>query len=145
MVAKFTALLHPSRKGDDAQRADARLGTDEYPAFVESLRGHELALCDDHDWDKRRGTVRNFRYDKTGIYGDIEIPIVDDASKQMVLNIVNKRTSGVSVGQLPPCKYKNDVVDVCADLSWVEVSICEEGQMEGARVITARSGRSSPT
>lgn len=137
LVAKFKARVHPSRKGDGAQRSDARLGASEYPAFVESLRGVELAVCDDHDWNVRLGTAKNFSYDDSGIYGELVVPITDELSRRRVLDVVEKRCPDVSVGMLAPLVYKTDTVDVCADISWVEVSLCQEGQMEGAHVLTA--------
>lgn len=130
------ALVHPTRKNETGKRFDARLGPDEYDDFVNAVQKHGLALCDDHDWSKSFGRAQNFFHDADGIKCEFELPIVCASSKKLAESILDRKRAGISLGTLVE-REDNGVFDMCAAIRPVEVSFCEEGQMEGARVLKA--------
>ena len=138
MPVKFkgTALVHPSRKGDGDVRRDARLGKAELESYANVLSKDRLAICDNHDWSRKFGETYDAWVDEDGVKTHFEIPIVDEESQKLVLDIMEKRKAGISGGQLPPFKY-GDAIERCETIYPFEVSLCEEGQMETARVLTA--------
>jgi hypothetical protein len=132
------ALAHPTRKGETGKRYhDVRLGPDEYKDVVQTLQEQGLALCNDHDWSKSFGRTTKWWHDKDGLKCEWELPIVCAGSKQLALDIMNKRKSGCSLGQTIPGTKNDGVFDLCDELRYVELSFCEEGQMDDARVLRA--------